>query len=86
MEQKISNSSFGIAFESVTNAVIIATGVFHNTCRLNSIADVPPEVEIPTVEVVPVPNTAEEPDYTERATLILNFFNKCVITICIMLD
>lgn len=58
------------------NAVIIATAVLHNICRLNRLEDIPPEVEIPSESVVPVPNSTEEPNYTARATLISNFFNK----------
>lgn len=58
------------------NAVIIATAVLHNICRLNNLEDIPPEVEVPNEEIVPVSNVVEEPNYTERATLIMDFFNK----------
>lgn len=62
------------------HTVIIATAVLHNICRLNNLPDVPPEVPIPTADVVPMSNNTEEPHYTERATLISNFFNKLVLS------
>lgn len=59
------------------HAVVIATAVLHNICRLNKLDDIPSEVEVPDEEVA-LPNSVEEPNETcmERATLIMNFFNK----------
>ncbi|XP_026319164.1 putative nuclease HARBI1 [Hyposmocoma kahamanoa] len=58
------------------HAVIIATAVLHNICRLHKLDDIPPEVEVPNEEV-PILNSIEEPNNTctERATLIMDFFN-----------
>lgn len=58
------------------NAVIIATAVLHNICRLSRLEDIPPEVEIPNADEVPVLNNAEEADFIQRATLISDFFDK----------
>ncbi|XP_050550858.1 putative nuclease HARBI1 [Spodoptera frugiperda] len=59
------------------HSVIIATAVLHNICRSKSLADVPPEMELPNAEAVPVASNAEEmSNYMERDLLITEYFNK----------
>lgn len=59
-----------------TQAIIIATSVLHNICRLNNISDVEPEVDIPlesdnTSHVQEVPN---QNSHRARQDLINNYF------------
>lgn len=58
------------------NAVIIATAILHNICRINNLPDIPPEVEIPAANIIPIAINAEEVHQTERANLIANYFDK----------
>lgn len=64
------------------NAVIVATAVLHNICRLQQLADntieeeIPSEVEIPPVDAVPqLPNTEQMTD-SQRGVLITDYFDK----------
>lgn len=82
MEKEISNSIFDFAFKPTIqiNAIIVATAVLHNICRLNNLVDIPPEVAIPPALEVPIPINADEANYTARAVLITSFFNRWYIT------
>ncbi|XP_062531763.1 putative nuclease HARBI1 isoform X3 [Bombyx mori] len=57
------------------NAVIIATAVLHNICRLKKLDDISPEVEIPEADVSPTESSTEETFSTERANLIAEYFH-----------
>lgn len=57
------------------NAVIIATAVLHNICRIKSLSEVPPEVEIPDSDVVPISNYNEATINTAREILITEYFD-----------
>lgn len=57
------------------NAVIIATAVLHNICRLKKLDDISPEVEIPEADVLPTESSTEETFSTERANLIAEYFH-----------
>ncbi|RVE41629.1 hypothetical protein evm_013723 [Chilo suppressalis] len=59
------------------HAVIIATAVLHNICRSKNLTDIPPEVEIPDAEAVPVAtnNVDEINNIMEREILIAEYFN-----------
>lgn len=60
------------------NAVITATAVLHNICRLRSLSDIPPEVEILDSDV-PALNYNEslnQAGTTERDNLITQYFSK----------
>ncbi|XP_026738240.1 putative nuclease HARBI1 [Trichoplusia ni] len=65
---------------SRANAVIIATAVLHNICRLRSLSDIPPEVEILDADV-PSPSYNESSNQTgttERDNLITQYFNNLI--------
>lgn len=60
------------------NAVITATAVLHNICRLRRLSDITPEVEILDADV-PTLNYNENNNQTgttERDHLITQYFNK----------
>ncbi|CAH2100746.1 unnamed protein product [Euphydryas editha] len=57
------------------HAVIIATAVLHNICRLQNLEEVPPEVELPRIDRVPVPINNEGGIQLHREMLIANYFN-----------
>ncbi|CAH2092639.1 unnamed protein product [Euphydryas editha] len=57
------------------HAVIIATAVLHNICRLQNLEEVPPEVELPQIDPVPVPINNEGGIHLHREMLIANYFN-----------
>ncbi|CAH2106033.1 unnamed protein product [Euphydryas editha] len=57
------------------HAVIIATAVLHNICRLQNLGEVPPEVELPRIDPVPVPINNEGGIQLHREMLIANYFN-----------
>ncbi|KOB75059.1 putative nuclease HARBI1 [Operophtera brumata] len=59
------------------HTVIIATAVLHNICRSKCLVDVPPEMEIPDAEAMPVANNANDVNnIMERGILIAEYFNK----------
>lgn len=64
-----------------TQAVIIATSVLHNICRLNNISDVEPEVEIPLeqADIILVEGVGHQ-QHRVRQHLIDNYFSWCVPT------
>lgn len=48
------------------NAVIIATAVLPNICRLNKLDDIPPVAKVHNEEVVSVPSIVEQSNYMVR--------------------
>lgn len=58
-----------------TQAIIIATSVLHNICRLNNINDVEPEVEIPLEsDNISHAGVLNQNSHRVRQELINNYF------------